>query len=176
MPRVCVRRWCYRVCADLQILGILFKTTPNLDRAMEHLTTASRRSSFALNHRCAKLRIMDVKLHCNLFNTLVRSITSYAYEVWVDSKKIEAIELVYRRFLKSLLGMRKTTSTSIVLTKFGKLLFEHFAWGQVLLYYNRVSTVTKDHILRKAWEAQLAMLVVGKKCWAGSMKNWLLKN
>jgi hypothetical protein len=119
---------------------------------------------------------MDVKLHCDLFNTLVRSITSYAYEVWVDSKKIEAIELVYRRFLKSLLGMRKTTSTSIVLTKFGKFLFEHFAWGQVLLYYNRVSTVTKDHILRKTWEAQLAMLVVGKKCWAGSMKNWLLNN
>ncbi len=143
---------------------------------MEHLTVASRRSLFALNHRCAKLHIMDVKLHCDLFNMLVRSITSYAYEVWVDSKKIESIELVYRRFLKSLLGMRKTTSASIVLTEFGKFPFEHFAWGQVLLYYNRVSKVSKDRILRKAWEAKLAMLVAGKKCWAGSMKKWLLKN
>jgi hypothetical protein len=72
--------------------------------------------------------------------------------------------------------VRKTTSTSIVLAELGKLPFEHFAWGQALLYYNHVSTVTKDHILGKAWEAQLAMLVAGKKCWAGSVKKWLLQN
>jgi len=39
-----------------------------------------------------------------------------------------------------------------------------------------VSMVTKDRILGKAWEAQLAMLVVGKKCWAGFVKKWLLQN
>ncbi len=38
---------------------------------------------------------MDIKLLCDLFNTLVHSITSYAYKVWVDSKKIEIIEIVY---------------------------------------------------------------------------------
>jgi hypothetical protein len=62
---------------------------------------------------------------------------------------------------------------SIVLAEFCKLPFEHFAWGQALLYYNRVSTITKYHILGKAREAQLVMLVAGKKCWARSMKKWL---
>jgi hypothetical protein len=52
---------------------------------------------------------------------------------------------------------------SIVLAEFGKFPFEHFAWGQALLYYNSVSMVTKDRILGKAQEAQFAMLVVGKK-------------
>jgi hypothetical protein len=33
--------------------------------------------------------------------------------------------------------------------------------------------VTKDRILGNAWEAQFAMLVAGKKCWAGSVKKWL---
>jgi len=56
---------------------------------------------------------------------------------------------------------------SIVLAKTGKFLFEHFAWGQVLLYYNHVSMVTKDRILRKAWEAQLAMLVVERNVGLG---------
>jgi hypothetical protein len=97
---------------------------------------------------------MDVKLHCDLFNTLVHSTTSYACEVWVDSKKIEAIEVVYRWFFKSLFGVQKTTSMFIVPAKFGKFPFEHFAWGQTLLYYtNRVNTITKDCILGKAWEA-----------------------
>jgi hypothetical protein len=49
-----------------------------------------------------------------------------------------------------------------MLAKFSKLLFEHFAWGQTLLYYNRVSMVTKDRILGKAWEAQLTMLATKK--------------
>jgi hypothetical protein len=71
----------------------------------------------------------------------------------VDSKKIEAIEVVYQGFLKSLLGVQKTTSTSIMLAEFSKFPFEHFAWGQALLYYNCVCTVTKDRILGKAWEA-----------------------
>jgi hypothetical protein len=42
---------------------------------------------------------------------------------------------------------------SIVLAELGKFLFEHFAWGQVLLYYHHVSTITKNRILGKAWEA-----------------------
>ncbi len=106
----------------------------------------------------------------------MHSTTSYACEVLVDSKKIEAIEIVYRRFLKSLLGVRKTSSTSIVLAEFGKFPFEHFAWGQTLLYYNCVSTITKDRILGKAWEAQLIMLAARKKCWVGYVKKWLFKN
>jgi hypothetical protein len=63
-----------------------------------------------------------------------------------------------------------------VLAEFGKFPFKHFAWGQVLMYYNRVNTFTKDRILGKAWEAQLAMLDARKKCWVGSVKKWLLRN
>jgi hypothetical protein len=138
---------------------------------MERLAIATKRSFIALNGHYAKLRIMDIKICCDLFNMLVRSIASYVCEVWVDSKKIETIEIVYQGFFKSMFGVPKTTNTSILLAKFGKLPFEHFAWGQLLLYYNRVSTFIKNHILGKAWEAQLAMLVVGKKCWVGSVKK-----
>jgi hypothetical protein len=107
-------------------LGILLETTSNLVTAMEHLAATNRCSLFALNRCCVELRIMDVKLCCDLFNTLVRSIASYACEVWVDSKKIKTIEVMYRGFFKSLLEMWKTTSTSIVFAEFGKFPFEHF--------------------------------------------------
>jgi hypothetical protein len=45
-----------------------------------------------------------------------------------------------------------------------------------MLYYDHVNTVTKDHILGKAWEAQFTMLDVGKKCWVGFVKKWLFQN
>jgi hypothetical protein len=76
---------------NFKYLGILPETTRNLDSAVEHLVLANRRSLFTINPQCAELRIMDVKLHCDLFNTLVRSTASYACEVWVDSNKIKVI-------------------------------------------------------------------------------------
>jgi hypothetical protein len=108
-------------------LGILFETTLNLESVVKQLAAASRCLLFALNCHCVKLHILDVTLHYDLFNMLVCFIASYACEVWVDSKKIEAIEVVFRGFLKSLFGVRKITSTSIVLAEFGKFPFEHFA-------------------------------------------------
>ncbi len=94
----------------------------------------------------------------------------------MDFKKIEPIKIMNQRFLKSLFKAEKTTSMSIVMVEFGKLPCEHFACGQTLLYYNRVNMVTKDHILGKAWEAQLTVLTTGMKCWARFVKKWLLKN
>jgi hypothetical protein len=84
-------------------MKILLETTLNLDNVMEHLAVTSRCLLFALNCRCVELRIMDVRLCCDLFNTLVHSITNYVFEVWVNSKKIKAIEIVYRRLFKTLL-------------------------------------------------------------------------
>jgi len=89
----------------LKYLGVLLKTTSNLDGVMEHLVATSGCLLFTLNRYCAELLIMDVKLHCDLFNTLVHSRASYACEVWVDCKKIETIEVMYRGFHKSLLGV-----------------------------------------------------------------------
>jgi hypothetical protein len=55
---------------------------------------------------------MDVKLHYDLFNTLVCSTTSYVCEVWMDSKKIEAIKVMYQRLFKSMLEVQKIAHAS----------------------------------------------------------------
>ncbi len=73
-------------------LGIPFETTSDLNNAVEHLAVANRHLLFTLNCHCAKLHIMDIKLCCDLFNMLVRSIARYACEVWVDSKKIKLLK------------------------------------------------------------------------------------
>jgi hypothetical protein len=80
-------------------MGIFFDTTLNMDNVMEHLGVASTCSLFALNCCCAELRIMDIKLCCDLFNMLMHSTSNYAYGVWVDCKKIKVIEIMYRGFL-----------------------------------------------------------------------------
>ncbi len=76
-------------------LGILLETTSNLYCVVQHVAVASRCLLIMLNRHCVELRIMDVKLYCDLFKTLVHSTTNYAYEVWVYSKKIKVIEVMY---------------------------------------------------------------------------------
>jgi hypothetical protein len=95
MPRVYFEGDVIERVQTFKYLGILLETTSNLDNAMEHLEATSKHSLFALNCRCVELRIMDIKLRCDLFNTLVRSTANYACEVWADSKKIKDIEIVY---------------------------------------------------------------------------------
>jgi hypothetical protein len=76
-------------------LGILLETTSNLDSVVECLTIANKCLLFTVNRRYVELHIMDVKICCDLFNTLVHSIVSYDCEVWVDFKKIKVIEVMY---------------------------------------------------------------------------------
>ncbi len=84
-----------KLVQTFKYLGILLESTPNLDSVVECLVATNMCLLFALNRHYAKPRIMDIKLCCDLFNMLVRSTTSYACEVWVDSKKIKVIEVVY---------------------------------------------------------------------------------
>jgi len=62
--------------------GILLETTSNLGNAVEYLAATGKRSLFVLKRRYAELRIMNIKLRYDLFNTLVRSTANYACEVW----------------------------------------------------------------------------------------------
>ncbi len=81
MPKVCVEGDIIEHVQTFKYLGILLETTPNLDSVVEYLAATSRHSLFALNRHYVELRIMDVKLRYDLFNTLVRSTTSYACEI-----------------------------------------------------------------------------------------------
>jgi len=75
-------------------LGILLETTLNLECPACSGVSSSCLQAFAV---CTEPPLYEAMYYgrCDLFNMLVCSIASYAYEVWVDSKKIEAIEVTY---------------------------------------------------------------------------------
>jgi hypothetical protein len=123
--------------------------------AIAKLTTAGKKALFALRRRCNDLSITNLEVMCQLFDSLVRSVLSYACEVWTGctrAKGLQQAEQVHRMFLRGILGVNKTTSTFVVLGEFGRYPLEYFWWQQTLKYYDRLRESTPDRLLYCAYQ------------------------
>jgi hypothetical protein len=117
---------------------------------------SGKKAVFALRRRCVELRIFDPTLQCQLFDALVKPVLSYGCEVWSDHMAREQLKVVHRAFLKSSLGVSTTTSSYVVLAKFGRFSLEIFWWQQTMRFLSRVSSeVDSDRMLRLAYDVQL---------------------
>jgi hypothetical protein len=144
--------------------------------AVERLAEAGRKAVFALNRRCAELGITQVGQRLRLYDALVKPVLTYAAEVWAGSPHTEKVELVQREFFRSLLGVRRSTSTAIVLSELGRYPLALFCWAQATKFYNRLLDLDANRLLRKAWWGQLDLLESGAKCWAARLRGWLLEH
>jgi hypothetical protein len=86
--------------------------------AIAKLTIAGKKALFALCHRCNDLNITNPEIMCQLFDSLVCLLLSYACEVWIGcigAKGLQQAEQVHRMFLRGILGVNKTISIFVVL-------------------------------------------------------------
>jgi hypothetical protein len=126
--------------------------------AIDKLTAAGKKALFALRRRCNDLSITDLEVMCQLFDSLVRPVLSYAYEVWTSctgAKGLQQAEQVHRMFLRGILGVNKATNIFAVLGEFGRYPLEYFWWQQTLKYYDRLRESTLDRLLYYAYQTQL---------------------
>jgi hypothetical protein len=119
------------------------------------LTAAGKKALFALRRRYNDMSITDPKVMCQLFDSLVRPVLSYACEVWTSctrAKGLQQAEQVHKMFLRGILGVNKTTNTFVVLGEFGKYPLEYFWWQQTFKYYDRLRESTLDCLLYCAYQ------------------------
>jgi exonuclease III len=163
---------------SFKYLGIELHATKGMQLAVEKLAMSGKKAVFALRRRCAELHICDPAMQCQLFDALVKPVLSYACEVWSDHTACQQLEVIHRAFLKSLLGVRTTTSSYVVLAEFGRFPLESFWWQQTMRFFTRISSeVDSDRMLRLAYDAQLHLLAarrqvaISNQTDVGSKKN-----
>jgi hypothetical protein len=160
-------------------LGLELHSTRGMAVAIDKLTAAGKKALFALRRRCNDLSITDPEVMCQLFDSLVRPVLSYACEVWTSctgAKGFQQVEQVHRMFLRGISGVNKTTSTFVVLGEFGRYPLEYFWWQQTFKYYDRLRKSTPDRLLYCAYQTQLQMLSVlndNQQCWLWNVQLWL---
>jgi len=109
--------------------------------AIHKLTTAGKKALFALHRRCNDLSITYPEVMCQLFDSLVRLVLSYACEVWTGCtgvKGLQQAEHIHRMFLRGILGVNKTINTFAVLGEFGRYPLEYFGG-------NKLSSIMIDY-------------------------------
>jgi len=130
-PEFTYRRTTIGQVQSFRYLGLELHSTRGMTVAIDKLTAAGKKALLALCRRCNDLSITDPKVMCQLFDSLVRPILSYACEVWTGCtrvKELQQAEQVHRMFLRGRLGVNKTTSTFAVLGEFGRYPLEYFWW------------------------------------------------
>jgi hypothetical protein len=164
---------------SFRYLGLELHSTRGMAVAIDKLTAARKKALFALRRRCNDLSITDPEVMCQLFDSLVRPVLSYACKVWTGCtrvKRLQQAEQVHKMFLRGILRVNKTTSTFPMLGEFGRYPLEYFWWQQTLKYYDKLQESTPDRLLYCAYQTQLQMLSVlndNQQCWLRNVQLWL---
>ena len=132
-------------------LGFTFHATKSMAYGVGFLVAAARKAMHAMQRRCAFLGLTDPAAKCQLFDTLVLPILSYACEVWATDPDLgQACETLHRQFLRQLLGVRKSVTNEIILAEFGRFPLQVHFWQQVLRYHNRAATLPLTRLVKLA--------------------------
>jgi uncharacterized protein (DUF2461 family) len=59
--------------------------------AIDKLIVARKKALFALRRKCNDLSITDPEIMCQLFDSLVRPVLSYACEVWTGCTRVKGL-------------------------------------------------------------------------------------
>jgi len=88
---------------SFRYMSLELHSTSGMAVAINKLTVVGKKALFALHRRCNDLNITDLEVMCQLFDSLVRPVLSYACEVWTSctrAKGIQQAEQVHRMFLR----------------------------------------------------------------------------
>ena len=98
-------------------------------------------------------------------------ILSYGCEVWgVDAKCGAAAEALHKGFMKSLLGVRKSVATHMVLAELGRFPLQIHFWLRILRYHHRTITLDNARLVKLAMVDGFA---IGQSAVKGSWQHFL---
>ena len=168
-------KWLYgnsyiEVVNDFNYLGTCFNYTGTFCLNQEVLTGKGLK---ALNVFLYKIKnyCISPKILCQLFDAFVGSILSYSCEVW-GFNKCKNIEKIHLKFLKLLLGVKKSTSSMAVYGETGRYPLYINRYVRMVKYWGNVLK-TDNIIMKTMYNDMLEKQKNGQKNWASQIKNIL---
>ena len=98
---------------EFKYLGFLFSSSGKFKKGLDNLLTRGEKALFDMKSSIENFNIMQFDMKMSLFDSLVKSVICYGCEIWgfCEAKRLDTF---YLSFLKSTLGVRKTTPTCYI--------------------------------------------------------------
>ena len=111
-----------------------------------------------MNKQLNHLGKLPPKLSLLLFKTNIEAILTYGSEIWGTNKSgCDEIDTFCLRFMKSVLGVKSSTSTIAVYGELGFFPPSLLAYTRVLCYYKRLLHMPPHKSARRAFESQMSL-------------------
>ena len=138
---------------------------------------------FALLRRCHEIDLHCVHLRLHLFDSLVKPILWYGCEVWLpsllsrhrsisDNPFFIELESMHKRFLKQCLGLRLSTSDSILMTELHRHPLHLSALRQTFTFRNKIMARHDNDLVKMAMLESIELAREGARCWASNLARY----
>ena len=159
-------------------LGITFDAKKGITTAPTHLFEAGQRALHALWRRCAELKITTPAILCNLFDSLVAPVLSYACEAWAfatpAATRLRAdAETLHRRFLRRAAGMHPTSLDAAVYAEYYRSPLANTWRNLAIKFIVRLARLPEDRLAHHALLEALSLEQQGQHTGLGALRDHL---
>lgn len=159
-------------------LGIIFNAIKNIDSNMlgknsANLVNKGNKSIYSLLKKTKCMGAIRPTTQLFLFDTYVKPILLYGVGIWGMAKEsINSIEKVHLKYLKQMLGVKRTTNSDMVYGETGHMPLYVCAHTQMINYFMRLSNMTGQNCLvRKVFDEQCMKNDIGVNNWITCVKK-----
>ena len=169
------------VLDSFRYLGVDISSRSSFAAASVDRAAAAQRAALALHNRCHDLSLHDPALQLHLFDALVRPVMLYGVETWgpgaLCGSGMDTCEVVHRKFLRCLLGVRTGTPNASVLGELGRFPLSHVATLAICRFWNRLVAMPDSRLTKQAFLDNVALASragpTGSSCWAAQVSSFL---
>ena len=123
--------------SDYCYLGLLFNFNGKFSKAIDDRITLARKAMFGLNEKAVNL-LLPPDIHIDLFEKMISPIFLYGCEVW-GYGNVEPMEIFFRKFIKRVLGIERSTPNCVVYGEVGKYPIIHHVYKRMVSFWANVS-------------------------------------
>ena len=147
------------VVDDYVYLGVKFNYNGNFTKAIEKQIDQARKAMFSMITKARRLQL-PVDTQIEIFDRTVLPILLYGSEVWGCSN-ISEIEVFYRKFLKIILRVGKSTPNCMVYGETGKLPLQLHIFKRMVAFWQKISEDKPSKIATKFFNLMLKLQNTG---------------
>ena len=161
------------VVSDFNYLGVVFNYTGSFTANQQYLSGKALKAMNVLRIRLMKFDLKP-KDSLQLFDTFISSLLNYGSPIWGFTKSKE-LERLHLKFLKSLLGVKASTSNAGVYIELGRYPLFINRYVAIIKYWFKL-LCTNNIILRHIYSQLLDDCCKGVGNWLKQVKDILCNN